>query len=882
MLVNRMSQRLFLIDATAYCYRAFYALKGLSTSSGQPTNAIYGFVNFLNKILKQENPEYLGVCFDVSRDTFRQREFAKYKIQRPAMPDDLASQIPIIKQIIQAYGISIYEKAGFEADDLIASLAKKARQEGLDVVVISSDKDILQLVNENLKVFNPYKDKKGIVYDSERVLQQFGIKPCQMIDFISLTGDAADNIPSVKGIGEKTAARLIRDYESIDGILANLKNIKPQRLQETLKENYQQIMLNRNLIKLREDVDLDFDLGKLRLGESDYSLLRRIFRQLEFKSMLGNLPSGNPTATAVDGARRPYGAGGIDSIRKLLSCEKKEIILTYDGNRISLLSCDEEIFAELGEGDFNHEIISILGNPEIKKIGHNLKEAKVKLSRRKVNPVRSKTPKVPVASLMQTSNGVKLEGLYFDTMIAAYLLNPSGVNYALSDLVWDYLKEAVDTQSISRDTACSFILRLRSVLEEELKEKELDSLFFNLEMPLVEVLSEMELAGVAVDTEFLKSLSRQIERQLIGLVEKIYELSGTQFNINSPKQLRSILFERLRLPVQKKTKSGPSTDEEVLNKLANQHPLPRALLDYRKLTKIKSTYVDALPALVDPGTKRIHASFNQTATATGRLSSANPNLQNLPIKGEIGRQIRKAIIASGVDNFLVSFDYSQIELRILAHLSGDSQLINAFKNDQDIHITTASLIYGLDPGDIDSSMREVAKRINFAILYGLSSYGLSRDLGISQEEASDFIDAYFSRYPGVRDYILSQIERARKEGYVTTILGRRRYIPEINSNNSGMRQFAERQAINTPVQGSAADLIKKAMVDIFCEIRKSGLKSKLILQIHDELVFEVPKPELDELIKLVRQKMEGCVKFSVPIKAVAKVGKNWLEMKEVK
>jgi DNA polymerase-1 len=776
------------------------------------------------------------------------------------MPDDLTGQIPIIKQIILAYGISIYEKAGFEADDLIASLAKKARQEGLDVVVISSDKDILQLVNKNIKVFNPYKDKKGIVYDSEKVLQQFGIKPCQMIDFISLTGDAADNIPPVKGIGEKTAARLIRDYESIDGILANLKNIKPQRLQEALKENYQQIMLNRHLIKLREDVDLDFDLGKLKLGEPDYSALRRIFRQLEFKSLLGNLPSQNPTGTAVDEVRRFYGAGGIDSVRKLLSSGKKEIILTYDDNRISLLSCDEEIFAELGERDFNHEIISILGNPEIKKIGHNLKEAKVKLSKRKV----------------------KLEGLYFDTMIAAYLLNPSGVNYALSDLVWDYLKEAVDTQSIRLDTACSFILRLRSVLEEELKEKELDSLFFNLEMPLVDVLSEMELAGVTVDTEFLKSLSRQIERQLIGLVEKIYELSGTQFNINSPKQLRSILFERLRLPVQKKTKSGPSTDEEVLNKLANQHPLPRALLDYRKLTKIKSTYVDALPALVDPGTKRIHASFNQTATATGRLSSANPNLQNLPIKGEIGRQIRKAIIASGVDNFLVSFDYSQIELRILAHLSGDSQLINAFKNDQDIHITTASLIYGLDQGDIDSKMREVAKRINFGIIYGLSSYGLSRDLGISQEEASNFIDAYFSRYPGVRDYILSQIERAKKEGYVTTILGRRRYIPEINSKNSGMRQFAERQAINTPVQGSAADLIKKAMVDIFCEMRNSGLKSKLILQIHDELVFEVPEPELDELIKLVRQKMEGCVKFNVPIKAVAKVGKNWLEMKEVK
>ncbi|MFH1338232.1 MAG: DNA polymerase I [Candidatus Omnitrophota bacterium] len=859
MQTDRTSQRLLLIDATAYCYRAFYALRGLSTSFGQPTNAIYGFVNFFNKILKQENPEYLGACFDVSRDTFRQREFAKYKIQRPPMPDDLAGQIPIIKQIIRAYGIAMYEKAGFEADDLLATLTRKARKAGMDVVIISSDKDILQLVDENVKVFSPYKDKKGTLYNSKRVREQFGIEPSQMIDFISLTGDPADNIPPVKGIGEKTAARLIRDYKSIEGILDNLEKIKPQRLQEALKESSQQIMLNRSLIKLREDVELDFDLGKLKLGEPDYFVLRNIFRQLEFRSLLENLPQSS-SAGAVEGAESARESADASTIKKIVSDGGKELVLTHRDDRLAIFAAEKKIFAEFNDRDLNDDVLSILSNPGIKKIGHNLKELKVKLAKRKI----------------------RLDGLYFDTMIAAYLLNPSGADYALSEAVWDYFKEAVDVRSLRPDTACGFILRLKSVLEKELREKELDSLFFNLEMPLIDVLGEMELAGVAVDLELLESLSRQIERQLIGLVEKIYELSGTQFNINSPKQLRSILFERLKLPVQKKTKSGPSTDEEVLNRLAGQHPLPGVLLEYRKLTKIKSTYVDAFPALVDPETKRIHASFNQTGTQTGRLSSANPNLQNLPIKGDIGRQIRKAIIVSGENNLLASFDYSQIELRLLAHLSGDSQLIDAFNNDRDIHIATASLIYGLGHKDIDDKMREVAKRINFGIIYGLSSYGLSRDLGITQEEAGNFIDAYFSRYPGVKDYIVSQIQRARQDGYVTTILGRRRYISGIDSNNAGMRQFAERQAINTPVQGSAADLIKKAMVDISCEIRKSGLKSKLILQIHDELVFEVPAPESDELIKLVRRQMEGCVKFNVPIRAVAKVGKNWLEMEEVR
>ncbi|MGD9014735.1 MAG: DNA polymerase I, partial [Candidatus Omnitrophota bacterium] len=476
---------------------------------------------------------------------------------------------------------------------------------------------------------------------------------------------------------------------------------------------------------------------------------------------------------------------------------------------------------------------------------------------------------------------VKLAGLYFDTMIAAYLLNPSRSGYDLSDLAWDYFKETFDQQNMKLDSACHLISRLKTILETQLSEKGLDKLFFSLEMPLVDVLADMQSAGVAFNLGLFKSLSLKVEQELIGLVEEIYQLSRGQFNINSPKQLRGILFERLKLPVIKKTKSGPSTDEEVLNNLAKQHPLPKILLEYRKLNKIKTTYIDAIPQLVNPRTDRVHALFNQTGTQTGRLSSSHPNLQNLPIRTEIGRQIRKAIVARGADTCLISFDYSQIELRILAHLSCDPQLIKAFAHNQDIHVATACLIYGLSQEDVNNQMREMAKRINFGIIYGLSSYGLSRDLGISQDEASNFIEAYFVRYPKVADYIQEQIDKARKDGYVSTILGRRRYIPEINHKNSGIRQFAERQAINTPIQGSAADLIKQAMIEIHRDIKNSALKSRLILQIHDELVFEVPDSEQDALIKLVRQKMEKCVSFKVPIKVVIKKGKNWLEMEEV-
>lgn len=849
-----------MIDANAFCYRAFYALGGLSTSYGQPTGAIYGFIIFLNKILKQRQPQYLGVCFDVSRDTFRQREFAGYKIQRPAMPEDLIAQLPLIKQIIQAYKIAIYEKAGFEAEDLIASLTKKAKDKGLSVVIVSSDKDVLQLVDEETSVFNPYKGAKDVIYDPKRVCSDFGVAPAQMIDFISLAGDAADNIPSVKGIGAKTAVRLIQEYGSLAGIMKSIEKVKPQKLQDVLKESTEQLELNRRLAALRDDIELDLDLAKLSLNQPDYAALRDIFRRLEFRKLFNDLLSQEDCPKeSLFSQKRANFARETDSPQALLSADGQELYLADLGQGLALMNEKTGFLLESAKGKLSAEVCAILSNPRIKKTGHNLKELKVGLAKQRVN----------------------LNGLYFDTMVAAYLLNPDAASYTFADLCWDYLKQGVSQQSISADAACALTLKLKGALQKELNAKGLNLLFSELEMPLVEVLSEMELTGVSLDLEFLKHLAAQVEGELVKLVDKIYELSGTPFNINSPQQLRTILFERLKLPIQRKAKTGPSTDEEVLTKLAAAHPLPAALLDYRRLAKIKSTYIDALPALVDPQSGRIHAAFNQTATRTGRLSSAHPNLQNLPVKGDIGRQIRKAIIPCNSDDLIVSFDYSQIELRILGHLSGDARLIEAFKNNEDIHTTTAALIYGLKQSEVNSRLRETAKRINFGIIYGLSSFGLSRDLGISPEEADTFMKEYFIRYPGVADYIQSQIEKAKEYGYVTTLLGRRSYVPEINSKNAGLRQFAQRQAVNASIQGSAADLIKKAMVEIHPQLTNRGLKSKLIIQVHDELVFEAGRNELEELVKLVRPTMEGCVKFNVPIKTVTKVGKNWLEM-EVK
>jgi DNA polymerase-1 len=839
-------KRLYLVDATAFCYRAFYALKGLSTSFGQSTNAIYGFVNMLNKLLKEKQPEFMAVCFDVSRDTFRQKKFTEYKIQRPPMPDGLITQIPLIKEIISALGIAIYELEGYEADDIIATLTKKAKEKGFLVTIVSSDKDILQLVDEDTVVFSPYKDE-GVIYNHKKVSERFNVEPRNIADIIALMGDDVDNIPGVPGIGDKTAVELIKRFGSLENLLNNLDQIDKDKLKKTIRDNLDKIKLSQELATLDSKVNLDFDLDKLKIGQPDRKQLFRLFKYLEFKTLLKDLQFKEDK----------------DKNFKVVKVKDKELTdfeeLILAGQDIKdIVFYVQEKFFHLE--DIGPNIKAKLRDPKIKKIGHDLKKIKISLAKQ----------------------DLILEGLSFDTMIAAYLLDPAKSAYSLGDIAWDYLKLPLNITTLDNSTSADLIRQLKPKLEKELGNKSLLNLFNEIEMPLVEVLAKMQLDGIKLDLEILKGLSKDLEKKLIKLIEDIYDISGCQFNLNSPKQLREVLFERLKLPVVKKTKTGPSTDEEVLRNLATSHKLPALLLEYRQLMKLKSTYIDTLPDAVNPQTGRVHTSFNQTATETGRLSSSNPNLQNIPIKTEVGSQIRRAVISSDIDSYFLSGDYSQIELRILAHLSQDENLISAFKQDKDIHKITAALIYGLDEKDITDSMREVAKRVNFGIVYGLSAYGLSRDLGISQDEAERFIDTYFLRYPKVKDYIQEQIKKAQKDGFVTTLLGRRRYIPEINNKNQAIRQFAERQAVNTPIQGSASDLIKLAMVKIHQALKIKNLKTKMILQIHDELVFDVPNKELDALVDLVKDIMENVLKLNVPIKVTIKKGKNWLQMQEVR
>ena len=842
------NKRLYLIDATGFCYRAFYGLQNLSTSSGQPTNAIYGFVKILDKMLKVEKPEYLAACFDVSRDTFRQKKFAEYKIQRPPMPDELGSQIPWIKKIISAYGIAILEKEGFEADDVIATLAKKAGDQGISTTIVSSDKDMLQLVNKNVEVFSPYKDE-GTLYDEDKVIQRYGIKPSAIPDIIALMGDNADNIPGVSGIGEKTAVKLIKEFGSVENLIKNLDTLKQGKLKESIKAEIKILRLSKELAVLGSRPEIKIGIAETRVEEPDLDELFKLFKQFEFKSLLRSLPVQEKRCDIK-----------VDTLKDKdfadLAIKEKEIFLYLADNQEMFFSLGDKIFKLSSPGAQTKKVLS---DSSIKKSGHDLKTTRIKLK----------------------DCGVDLGGMYFDTMIAAYLLNPSGGGFDLEDISWEYL-QARFAAPVEAATSITAIVRLKQKLQKELHNKSLDKLFYDIEMPLVEVLAQMEINGIKIDRKVLKGLSEDLGKKLKKLTKEIYSTSGTDFNINSPKQLREILFEKLKLPVVKKTKTGPSTNEEVLRKLAKKHKLPAMLLEYRQLMKLKSTYIDALPELADKLTSRIHTSFKQTGTETGRLSSANPNLQNLPIRTDLGSQIRRAVIVSAAGWDLVSCDYSQVELRILAHLCGDQRLIEAFRDGKDIHKITASLIYDIKETDVDDQMREVAKRINFGIVYGLSAYGLSRDLNISFEDAQQFIDAYFLRYPKVKEYIEEQITRAREEGFVTTILGRRRYLPEINSSNMAIRALSERQAVNTPIQGSASDLIKLAMVNIYHQIQEKKLKTAMLLQVHDELVFEVPQDELKESIELIRERMESALKLKVPITVTVKKGKNWLEMESVK
>jgi len=888
---DRLKKRFFLVDGNSFCYRAYYAIKHLSNSKGQPTNAIYGFITMIRKIIKEEKPDMLAVAFDLKGPTFRHKKFEDYKITRKPMPEDLVSQLPYIKRILKAYNIPIYELQGYEADDVLATLAEKCRKtRGIDTFIVTGDKDAMQLVTDGIKVYSP--NKEVVIYGEKEVKERFGVSPERIIDLMALMGDASDNIPGVPGIGEKTAVQLMKEFKSLDNVLENTHKIKSVSRRRKIEDSRDLALLSRELATIKKNVPIEIDIGKLEIREPNKKALAELFRELEFRKLL----------TDIAAAKKPEGS------HTLVDCPGGFSKFMHELKRVKMFSFDFEtthhdpmLARPVGvsfawkKNEAHYIPLNALKGLEKNKVVEALKGVFEDRGVKKIGQ------NIKYDALILKNMGIDLRGIEFDSMVASYLLNPAKSNHNLSDISLEYLgyakkpieqligkgKNAVTMDRVDVGEVCDYccedsimVFNLMTVLKKKLKEKALEELFFKIEMPLIEVLVEMEFRGVSVDSAYLKQLSAEIEKKILSCEKKIHSAAGETFNINSPKQLSRILFGKLKMPVVKRTKTGASTNEEVLKILSEKEELPREILRYRTLSKLKSTYADSLPALVNPSTGRIHTSFNQTVTATGRLSSSNPNLQNIPVRTEMGKKIRKAFIAEKRSHLILSADYSQIELRILAHLSGDKNLIDAFNVGKDIHAFTASLIYGLQEKEITERMRQAAKTVNFGIVYGMSAFGLSRDLGIDVHEANRFIKAYFDRYPGVKTFLEKTIDEAGKKGFVTTIFGRRRYIPEIKSDNISVRNFAERIAVNTPIQGSAAELIKLAMINIHLKIR--DFKAKMILQVHDELVFEVSAAELQQLSDIVRENMENVLALKVPIRVRIEYGKNWLEMERVK
>ncbi len=884
-------KKFILVDGQGLLYRAFYALPQLTTTYGQIINAVYGFTMILIRLLEEEKPNYMVITFDTPVPTFRHKKFKEYKAHRKKMPDELICQIPLVREIINNYNIATCSKEGYEADDVIGTLAKEAEKRNCNTIIVTGDKDAFQLVSPHTKIMITVKGVTEVkIYDEEGIKKKFGVGSEKIVDILALKGDVSDNIPGVPGIGEKTALTLIKEFGSIENILNNTDKISKKSLREQIKKYEDQIKMSKMLATIVREVPIEYDFDSFKVKLPNYEELWKIFKKLEFKNLLKKIaPEINHEETKlkfnlIDTEEKLEGLGAKITERKYfsyylvtssdntISSNILGIALSFKDNKnyyiplfsLNLLENSKCLSLEL----VLSKLRPCFENKGISKICHHLKFNFVLLRRHKI----------------------ELEGNNFDTMIAAYLLNPSSENYNLRNLFWEYLKyfknedkeiKKMAIMSTSIEDACENaqnILKLKDILEEKMEEKKLISLFKKIEMPLVKVLGEMEINGIKVNIAFLKKVSRQVDSRLGELKKTIYNLSGTEFNINSPKQLSVVLFERLKLPVIKKTKTGYSTNAEVLNILAPQHKVVSFILEYRELDKLKNTYIDKLPLLVNSKTRRIHTSFHQTVTSTGRLSSSEPNLQNIPIRTEMGREIRKAFIAE--EGFvLLSADYSQIELRILAHLSRDESLLNAFKDDEDIHAHTASEIFGIDQNIISKQMRRMAKVINFGIIYGMSSYGLARNLGIGREEAEKYINNYFYRYQGVKKYIEREKEEARKKGYVITLLNRRRYLEGINSKDKNIREFNERIAINAPIQGSAADLIKLAMIKISESFKRERFASRLLLQIHDELIFEIYQPELVKAKDIIKDIMENSLELSVPIKVNLKTGSNWAELK---
>lgn len=893
---TRDQERFVIIDGQSYIYRAFFAIRRLSTSKGLPTNAIYGFVTMMQKILKELKPDYICIVFDSKGPTFRHEIYRDYKANRPPMPDDLSIQIPHIHDLVDLYNIKKIAIAGYEADDIIATLARRGEREGKEVIIISGDKDLMQFVNNNISIYDTMKDK---VYRPKDVEERYGVMPEYIVDLLALAGDSTDNIPGARGIGEKTALSLIKRYGHIEEILKNIDAIEPKSLAEKIRSSQSDILLSYRLVSLREDLDINIDFTDLKAQEPDKERLNKLFAEYEFRTLVEVSDKDQMEEKISELKKKDYRTIlTVEDLESLLKKLERTEEVCIDTETDSIRACDANLvgISICIEEDISYYIPLMhryLGCP---------RQLDATLVRERLNPILSQKrligQNIKYDLLVLRSNGYDSLEAYDDTMIAAYLLDPEADSHSLRAIARRYLdyqmftyqevtgskgkREAsfadvdIKTATLYSGEDADITFKLSKVLRKRLKDDRLYDLYRDVEMPLVTILADMEYTGVYVNAGKLTELSDFLNRKIEEEERVIYEMAGERFNINSTKSLANILFEKLNLPQIKQTRTGSSTDSQVLEGLIDKHEIIRHIIEYRGLNKIKNTYADALKTLISRRSGRIHTNFNQTATATGRLSSSEPNLQNIPIKTETGRLVRAAFEAREGYS-LMSADYSQIELRIFAHMSKDPTLGKAFLDGEDIHTRTACEIFEKSPEEISHEMRRLAKTINFGIIYGMGAFRLAATLGINRKEAQEYIDRYFRRISGVKAFINRMIEDARREQCVKTLLGRKRYLRNINSNSPSVRQAEERMAVNTPIQGSAADIIKLAMINIYKKIK--GSKVKMILQVHDELVFEIPNDCIGEISNLVKTEMEKVVRLSVPLVAEISIGKNWAEAK---
>ncbi len=921
--------KLVLIDGHALVYRAYFALPStMATAQGELTNAVFGFASMLLNVLRDEQPDYLAVTFDIGR-TFRHEAYAEYKANREEMPDDLHVQFERIYQLLAAFDIPTYSAEGYEADDVLAALAQQAEEQGVDTLIVTGDTDTFQLVDPHVRVLTPRRSfGDTVVYDEAGIRERYGLEPKQLIDYKALVGDTSDNVPGVRGIGAKTATKLLQEYGSVEAIYEHLDEISSARFRNALENGRDVAFLSKYLVTITTDVPVSLDLQASRVGEIDREPVVELFRELEFRALLNRLPrAAKPAATAqmslFEEAEAPPGTLQaaeyqiVDSVAALEAMaaelsQSEAIVVDVESTSVDPMAATLvgiALTAQEGQGYYvpvDHNPNSPIAQSQSPNLPLSAVTEKLRSMLRDPN-IPKYAHNANYDLTVMAEHGMEVRPVTCDTMIAEWLLNPSSRNLGLKNLAWNRLgvemtpievligkgKNQITMDRVAVEKAAPYAcadvdmtLRLANQLQPELRERALWPLFSEVEMPLVPVVVDMQRAGVRLDVDALSAMSRQLGKRLGELQVEIEQIVGHKVNVNSPQQLSMALFDEmgLALPWMRRGKSGHySTAADVLDKLRDTHPVVELILEYRQLSKLKGTYVDALPALVNPRTGRVHTSYNQTGSVTGRFSSSNPNLQNIPIRTELGRQIRRAFVAK--DGWLLlAADYSQVELRVLAHISGDATMLAAFARGEDIHASTAAAIYGVPLDEVTPDQRRVAKTTNFAISYGVTGYGLSDRTDLTPEKAEAFIQTYFQTYPQIKEYIDRTHEQAREQGYVETLLGRRRYFPELSTKarvHHNARQSAYRMAINAPIQGTAADILKVAMNRLWRELRARGLRGRMILQVHDELVLEVPKDELDEVTPLVIETMEGAFDLDAPLKVDAKVGENWLEMTPV-